>query len=80
MVRELYTKINNWKFAGPSVVLAGMVKASGKPGVKITKLVNWIIAEGNIPAEWEFTIIINYYKGKGDSLEKENYRRLKLTD
>ena len=57
-----------------------MVKASGKPGVKITKLVNWIIAEGNIPAEWEFTIIINYYKRKGDSLEKENYRRLKLTD
>ena len=57
-----------------------MVKASGKPGVKITKLVNWVIGEGNIPAEWEFTIIINYYKGKGDSLEKENYRGLKLTD
>ena len=57
-----------------------MVKASGKPGVKITKLVNWVIGEGNIPAEREFTIIVNYYKGKGDSLEKENYRGLKLTD
>ena len=46
----------------------------------ITDLVNQISAKGIIPAEWEFCTIVNYYKGKCDSLERENCRGLKLKD
>ena len=33
-----------------------------------------------IPGEWELSTIVNCHKGKGDALEGENYRGLKLTD
>lgn len=32
-----------------------------------------------ISVEWELSAIVNFYKEKGDSLERENYRGLKLT-
>ena len=44
-----------------------------------TDLLNHIIVEGVIPAEWELSTIVNCYKGKGNSLDGENYRGLKLT-
>ena len=46
----------------------------------ITDLVNQILIEGAIPAEWELYIIVNCYKGKGGSLERGNNRGAKLTD
>ena len=45
----------------------------------ITRPSNQIIG-GVIPAEWELNTIVNCYKEKGDSLERGNYRGLKLTD
>ena len=35
---------------------------------------------GVIPSDWEDSFIINIYKGKGDALERGNYRGLKLLD
>ena len=46
----------------------------------ITDLVNQIIVEGVTPAEWELSTILNCCKGKGNSLDREIYRGLKLTD
>ena len=46
----------------------------------ITDLTNQITVEVVILAEWELNSIVNCYKGKDDSLEKENYRGLILTD
>ena len=43
-------------------------------------LVNQVIADGVIPSDGELSTIINCYKGKGDALERGNYRGLKLTD
>lgn len=58
-----------------------MVKAVGEVGVDmITNLVNQIIAEWVIPVEWENGIFRNFYKGKGDALDRGNYRELKLTN
>ena len=58
MVRETISKMKNRKAAGPSCVLPGMLKAAGETGVyTITDLVNWIIVEGVIPAEWELRLL-----------------------
>ena len=49
MVIGSVSKINSGKAAGPSYVVAEMVKAAGEAAVDmITKLVSWIIGKGNI--------------------------------
>lgn len=69
------------KAAGPSGVMTEMLKASGLKGAQvIADLANAIIATGHIPTEWEESIIINLFKGKGDAMERSNYRGLKLLD
>ena len=39
-----------------------------------------ILRNGGIPDDWTASYIINPYKGKGDALERENYRSLKLLE
>ena len=39
-----------------------------------------IIRDGKVPSDWEQSFIDCLYKGKGDTLERGNYRSLKLTD
>ena len=39
-----------------------------------------IIRDGKVPFAWEQSFIVCLYKGKGDALEKGNYRGLKLTE
>ena len=64
------------KAAGPS----GMLKASGDTGARlVTDLANDMVRNGVIPSDWEDSFI-NIYKGKGDALERGNYRGLKLLD
>ena len=36
--------------------------------------------EGKVPSDWDDSFIISLYKGKGEALERGNYRDLKLTD
>ena len=67
--------MKNRKAAGPSVIMSEMINAAGEAGVDmITKLVNQIIVQGVIPAEWVLSTSVNCYKGKGDSLERGTYR------
>ena len=81
MVRVSISKMKNRKAAGPSTVVSEMTVAVGEAGVDIiTDLVNQIIVEEVIPAECELSIVVNCYKGKVDSLERGNYRLLKLID
>ncbi|KAI8481620.1 hypothetical protein Bbelb_406210 [Branchiostoma belcheri] len=47
---------------------------------QIASLTNAIIKEERIPNDWNLSYIINCYKGKGDPLERGNYRGLKLLD
>ena len=46
----------------------------------ITDPVSQIILEVAIPAEWELSTIVKCCKEKGNSLDKRNYRGLKITN
>ena len=80
--KEYFKHINRQgKAAGPSGIIAEMIKAAGEPCLKlISELTNSIIFENRIPADWENSFMISLYKGKGDALERGNYRGLKLLD
>ena len=58
-----------------------MLKPLGKAGVDLIRdLVQAIIRRGFIPFDLEDSYIASLYKGKGDALSREKYRRLKLID
>ena len=58
-----------------------MLKAADDEGVKLVrKLAGAVFSSGMIPVDWEESFILNLYKWKGESLDRGNYRGLKLTD
>ena len=67
------------KTAGPSGIVAEMLKAS--VGLEVlAHLMKSVIAEGVVSVDWRDSIIVNFYKSKGDALDRGNYRGLKLAD
>lgn len=55
-----------------------MVKAAEEAEVDmITDLVNQIIRQEAIPAEWELSTVVKYYKEKENALEGRNCKGLK---
>ena len=74
-------KMKTGKAAGPSGITAEMLKATGLDGVEMLRHLGEHIFNGDaIPTDWEESTILNLYKGKGDSLDRGNYRGLKLTE
>ena len=62
-------------------MLQKWLKASGDTGIElITSLANQIMKDGVIPQDWQSSVMVNCFKGKGDALERGNYRGLKLVD
>ena len=58
-----------------------MLKSSGAAGISyITHLFNLIIRERKIPSDWDKSVILNLFKGKGDATDRGNYRGLKLLE
>ena len=58
-----------------------MLKPVGEAGAEeVRDLVENIISEGCIPTDWQESFIVNLYKGKGDALNRGNYRGLKLIE
>ena len=81
MVVKAITKMKTGKAAGPSGIVAEILKASGDTGARlVADLANNLVRNGVIPSDWEDSFIINIYKGKGDALERGNYRGLKLLE
>ena len=69
MVTETIVKMKMGKAAGPSGIVAEMFKASGAAGaLLVANLANAMIGNGDVPADWEDSFIINIYKGKGDTI------------
>ena len=69
------------KAAGPSGIVAEMLKPIGEDGAaEVRDLIEDIISEGCIPTDWQESYIVNLYKGKGDALNRGNYRGLKLIE
>ena len=57
-----------------------MIKAAGDTGATMIRdLATAIIPNGKVPADWKESFIVCLYKGKGDALDRGNYRGLKLT-
>ena len=81
MIRKALSKMKNGKAAGPSGIIAEMLKATGEEGVELAReLTEAVFSSGEIPADWEESYIQNLYKGKGEAIDRGNYRGLKLTD
>ena len=69
------------KAAGVSGIVAEMLKASGEACLELfIELFNNIVKEEKVPSDWEMSVIINCFKGKGDAIEHGNFRGLKLLD
>ena len=69
------------KAPGPSGIVVEMIRAAGDMGASmICDLAVAIIRDGKVPSDWEQSFIVCLYKGKGDPLERGNYRGLKLTE
>ena len=81
MVRKAINKMNLGKAAGPSGIVAEMLKAAGLSGATMIRdFIEDIIFENRIPSEWQESHIVSVYKGKGDALNRSNYMGLKLID
>ena len=81
LISKALGKMKSGKSAGPSGVVAKMLKATGDDGVElIRQLAEAVFSSGDIPEDWEKSFILNLHKGKGDALDCGNYRGLKLTD
>ena len=58
-----------------------MIKAAGDTGATMIRdLATAIIRDGKVPTDWEQSLIVCLYKGKGDALDRDNYQGLKLTE
>ena len=81
MVNEVWLKQKIKKALGISGLCAEMINALDEVAdTYLEKLFNKIVSEGKVPNDWLESIIVNCFKGKGDALERGNYRGLKLLD
>ena len=77
MITKAISKMASGKAAGPSGIVAEMLKPVGESGaVEVCHLIEDIISEGRIPTDWQESYIVNLYKGKGDALNRGNLNLL----
>ena len=81
MVKKAIFKMKSGKVTGPSGVVVEMTRAAGNTGATlILDLAIAIIRDGKAPADWVQSFNVCLYMGKGDALDRGNYRGLKLTE
>ena len=81
MVIKALGRMKSVKAAGPSGIIVEMLKAAGSKAIEfLRKLITSVVKHGKIPEDWEMSYILNLFKGKGDALDRGNYRGLKLTE
>ena len=80
-ITKVIAKMASGKAVEPSSIVAEMLKLVGRAGAdEVHDLVENIISEGCIPTDWQESFIVSLYKGKGDVLNRGNYRGLKLIE
>ena len=81
MVKKAILQMKAGKAPGPSGIVVKMIRAAGDMGTSIIReLAAAIIGDGKVPSDWKQSFIVCLYKGKGDTLERGNYRGLKLIE
>lgn len=80
-VKAALDKMTSRKAAGPSGIVSEMMQASCSKSVEwLTAISNDIVAGNGMPDDWERSLSIPLYKGKGDPLECGSYRTIKLLE
>ena len=80
-VKKGISQMKAGKAPCPSGIVVEMIRAAGDMGTSMIRdLAAAIICDGTVPSDWEQSFIVCLYKGKGDALERGNYRGLKLTE
>ena len=81
MVKKAISQMKVGKSQGPSGIVVEMIRAAADMGTSMIRdLAAAIIRDGKVPSDCEQSFIVCLYKGKGDALERGNYRGLKLTE
>ena len=81
MVKKAISQMKAGKAPVPSGIVVEMIRAAGDMGASMIRdVATAIIRYGKVPSDWEQSFIVCLYKGKGDALERGNYRGLKLTE
>ena len=81
MVKKAISQMKAGKAPSPSGIVVEMIRAAGDMGASMIRdLAAAIIRDGKVPSDWEQSFIVCLYMGKGDALERGNYRGLKLTE
>ena len=74
-------KMKQGKSAGPTGVVAEMLKAAGETGTLwMTEVCNAVVKDGKVPEDLSRSWKVNVYKGKGDALTCGSYRSIKLLE
>ena len=80
MVKTAISQMKAGKSPGLLGIVVEMIRAAGDMGASMIRdLAVAIIRDGKVPSDWEQIFFVCLYKGKGDALERDNYRGLKLT-
>ena len=81
MVTKALAKMKPGKSSSPSGIIVEMLKTTGSKCIDfLHQPIKSFVKHGKIPEDWEISFILNFYKGKGDALNRWNYRGLKLTE
>jgi len=74
-------KMKRQKDPGLSGLVAEMTQTTGDIGTQwILDLCNGIVKEGCIPEDWNSSVVLPIYKGKGDQMECGSYKGIKLLE
>ena len=80
-VKKAIEKMKNNKASGPTGVVIEMIKALEEEGIEwVWELLRTCWEEEGKPTDWEESEMVTIYKQKGDSMECENYRGIKLLE
>ena len=79
MASRAINSMKNSKAAGPVEIVIQMIRTASPLAVtEKTNLVNLIIKESYIAEKWNLSYVINFYKRKGEALERGSYRVLEM--
>jgi len=71
--------MNRVQVSGPSRIITGTIIANENLVMKwLTTLFYLIMAEDRILDDWECSVLLSVFKGKGDPMQCGSYRTIKL--
>ena len=81
MITKALSKLASGRAAGPSGIVAEMLKPVGEAcAVEVRDPIKDIFSKGCIPTNCHESFIVDLYKGIGEALNRGNYKGLKLTE